>query len=432
LLNFIYYNKKKKKKKMLLSFTSKKTQKSLFASCEFSTTSLLNVRKSLTKEEKDIIDEVSEEVYNNSPSFPEPVVPTSTPSSARLAENSYGKIVTAQDEEGRRRAVIIKEDSTKKATEIAQSELPTDVDRATIEARVKKNMDQLFTATDEYLGGATVMRNQEESYGKSIDEVGVAYANEGSDNQDSARNSPNPSEMSMDSEQAKAIALASFKDSPTNSDGAVSESVQDDSNSDSGFSGSGSSEANPSSNSNSALPSSPAAPASSEEDIYGASPGSPALPASPASSEEDIYGASPQAPSNLEQSNDLTESTNSTEGKISSSHKRNHSDYEFESNKRPNINNNNNINDDDDNNNRKGPGSTGPSGPSGDGSSGEGGSSSGTSNKMISDDFLSNFLYGKYHGGGGENFVSPIDYIIELEQEELLEMPSIFDGFDLL
>lgn len=375
-----------------------------------------------------MIDEISEEVYNNSPSFPEPVVPASRPSSSNLAEISYGNIIKAQDDEGRRRAVIIKEDCTKKVTELAQSELPADVDPATIEARVQKNMDQLFTATGEYLGGATVMRNQEESYEKSIEDVGGAYANEGSDNQDSARNSPNSSEMSMDSEKAKAIALASFNDSPTNSDEATSDSAQDDSNSDSGFSGS--SEANSSSNSNSALPSSPAAPASptsSEEDIYGASP---ALPASP---EEDIYGASPQPSSNLEQSNDLTESNNSTEDPRNSSHKRSHSDYEIESNKRPNINNNNNLNDDDDdNNNRKGPGSTGPSGPSGDGSSGEGDSSSGTLNKIISNDFLANFLYGKYPGGGGENFLSPIDYIIELEQEELLEMPSIFDGFDLL
>jgi hypothetical protein len=387
----------------------------------FSSTSFLNVKENLTREEEKLIEEMSQQSYNNSPSFPEPAEPAVHANSAEASVHEFGKIVQAQSEEGKRRAVLIKENCTKEVSELAKKELP-DVDPQTVETKVKENMDELFTGKDEYLGGQTVMRNQEESYAKSIEEVDIPYADEGADSRRAGLNSPSPSdsEYSLTNSEAREIALASFEDSMHSNSPSASGQEESSSNSNS-----------PSASGQEESGSNPNSPSASGQEEYGSNPNSPSASGQEESGSNPNNSSEGDTPSNqsVEETNNITMLNDSTQSELNPSHKRNHSDYDFDPNKRQNINDN----EDDDNNNRKGPGGSGPSVPSGDGpgSSDQGGdSNNGTSNKTISHGFIINFLYGIHYGD--ENFLSPIDFILDIEQEELLDMPYLFDGFDLL
>lgn len=422
-------------------------------------------RNFLRENEKELINNHVKTRYNNSEEYPAPLTAASfisdqnqntgagstqdeaartfieatrTPASA---ETRFGDALTAQSAEGRRIAALLVEEDVRNITTLVSSQLPG-VDPAAIEREVRNQVTTAYTGTGQFLGGVLVMRGQEDSYEESI-ENGAELANAVEEQVAEDANSGLEAESGPEGEVDLGFYYPENNDNQNSgsNDSGIEEQVSDSSE-DSGseeaeeeqisdsFGDNGSQEADNGSSD----------PANDSSD-YGSSDSGDSPTSSDyhadKSTNEQGYDSdqSEQCSTNGESVSDgeqsgtgaLSDPKEGSEDKanVIESDQSNQSTrkrkFDGEEDDYPKPKRQRKSDSDDDNNGKGGPG-TGSSGGgpsvSGPGDSGPGdsvgGTDNGISNKSLFKD-ISLFFYGKERD---ENFLSPVDFVIEIEQEE--------------
>lgn len=421
-----------------------------------------NNRNYLNENEKELIKNHVTRRYNSSEEYPAPLTASSfisdqnqntgagstqdeaartfieatrTPASAEIR---FSEALTAQSAEGRRIAAIIVEEDVEHITALVSSQLP-EVDPAAIEREVRNQVTTAYTGTGQYLGGVLVLRGQEDSYDESI-ENGAELANAVEQQAAEDANSGLEAESGPEGEVDLGFYYPESDDDQNSdsNDSGMGEEVSDSSQysgseeeqiSDS-FEDNGSQEADHGSSD----------PANDSSD-YGSSDSGDSPTSSDYHADESTKGydsdQNEQCSTNGESVSDGEQSgtgafSDPKEGSEDKAHviesdQSNQSTrkrkFDGEEDDYPNPKRQRKSDSDDDNNGKGGPGSgTGSSGggpsvsgpeDSGPGDS-VGGTDNGISNKSLFED-ISLFFYGKERD---ENFLSPVDFVIEIEQEE--------------